>query len=63
MADELTSRDIERMKAYIEDAERRINLGISISKDDFIRWVRKTAVWLVDRLEAAWNWIRGVLFG
>jgi|SoiMethySBSTD1v2_1073268.scaffolds.fasta_scaffold679670_1 hypothetical protein len=61
MAEELTDRDIVRLEAYVRDARRKKAMGEAIARDDFMAWLRHAAAWLLDRLEAAWRWVRRVL--
>jgi hypothetical protein len=61
MADNLTSEDIRRMELYLRDSKRRLALGEAIAKGDFIEWARNAAGWLLDKIDDAWQTVRGWL--
>jgi hypothetical protein len=62
MANDLvTLDDINAMKAYVREQEIAIRKGQAISRGDFAEWARLNAVWLLDKLEQAWKWIRNFL--
>ena len=58
---ELIDRDLQRLEDYLRDARRRRAIGEAIARNDFIAWLRNAAAWLLDKLEIAWRWVRGML--
>ena len=60
-SDNLTSDDLDRLERYVRDQRRRRALGEALSRSDFIEWARQATAWVLDKLEAAWSWVRNAL--
>lgn len=57
----MTQADLDAMKAYVKEQEIALARGKALSKGDFAEWIRLNAIWLLDKLEQAWNWLRNFL--
>lgn len=55
---DMSMDDLERLEYYVRDARRRKMMGEAIAKSDFVAWARHAAAWLLDKIEAAWRWVR-----
>jgi len=54
----MTEYELRQMELYIRKARQELIMGRAIAREDFIEWVQAAATWLLDRVEAAWNWLR-----
>jgi hypothetical protein len=58
-----TRQEIELAKAYLRAKElERLKID-AFDKNDFLEWLRLTAVQFLDEAEKIWRWIRRELLG
>lgn len=58
MANDLTLQELEALERYARDQKRKLLMGEALAKQDFVKWARHAAAFLLDKLEDAWKWVR-----
>lgn len=58
MSGNVSRGDIDRMRDYLNQAERDIDRGVQIAKSDFRTYLEQSAAWMIDRIDAAWEWLK-----
>jgi hypothetical protein len=58
MSETLNDDDLDRLERYLKKQRIAIRKGEALARDDFVEWVRLSAVDLLDKIEDAWRWVR-----
>jgi len=63
----LTDRDLALLEQYLLHARRKKAIGEEIAKADFFSWAKTilgtalSATFLINKIEAAWEWVMEVM--